>query len=956
MFFNTIAAICSLVGGCVLSRGKSAVLVTVCLLVLLSSFIWIRPVHVESLQNESENTRIMTLSSYAPHDPIDIRNDTALAFYAVSGTGNPGMPYILEGWNITTGDDPAILIFGTTKYFVIRNCWLKGARSASIHGLQISSVAAGTAVIEQVHCEDWVTGIEISTTSKAIVRSCSIKDCNNGLQVSANNCTVFNNTIFENNGEGIDIHGFSTIVANNTLWSNAHGIGIYGNIAVVENNTLIDDGFSFQLSSIADFETISQTNNLVNGLPLKLLISEDGTTYDGGIGQAILVNCTNIKLSNQNLSYSETGAYLRWCTDCKISDSHIEHNDASGVFVDQSQSVIVENAAISKNVLYGFELSSSTVNITGCEIAENKRGIDLTSEGAVSIKQNKFVDSADYGVLFSTSWSMNVIDNTFTNDGVFVGGASLETYASYVNNVTGNLINGRPLTFYFSLRDTTISSPHGQVFLVNCSNVVLDSLNCSSTVIGAGIIFSSNCAIIDSDCSSAKQVGVYIVQSNFTLVQNVNCNGSKLSGIGSSGARETELFDNSCSGCSTGIQLIYSQSGLVWRNTISGNSRNAIRLYSSEDTQVYSNVCDYNLGAAIWVESSVGLKIANNTCRSNSGSGISIWDSSEILLQGNECSLNSYAGLDVELAWNCILTSNRIVGNMLWGIFVGGAFYNDISWNTVIENHGDGVHMTGSHTTLMHNIIAVNDGFGLDLDTCTNVSVHHNILVNNNGGLVQGHDTDHHVNRWYDSSTAQGNYWSDWIGYGPYFIDGNPEAFDPYPLGESDSDFDTLYDSWEIANGLDPFSADSDSDSLPDAWEVMYGLNPLVDDAADDLDEDGLSNIQEFILGLNPASEDSDGDLMPDLWELENYLNPLFNDAGLDPDEDGISNLNEYLGGTNPHVSNTSPTTTTTTVPTTIPEIHNDTLTIAVAGVGGFALAILLVLLIQRKPFLGKSS
>jgi parallel beta-helix repeat protein len=933
-----------------LSRGKSIFVFTVCLILLLSSFVWLRPLHLDPRNNSESPVGAMTLSGYTQHDSIDIRNDTALAFYAVSGTGNPGMPYILEGWNITNEDGPAIIILGTTKYFVIRDCWLKGSGSESIRGLQISSVAAGTAVIERVYCEAWGLGIEIRTTSKAIVRSCSIQDCNNGLLFSADNCTAFNNTIFENDGWGIGVYGQSCIVANNTLWSNAHGIDVHTNNVVVENNTLTDDGFSFQLSSVADYETIIQQTNLVNGLPLELLISLDGKNYDGGIGQAILVNCSNVKLSNQNLSYSETGAYLRWCTDCQISDSHFDHNDASGVYVDQSQSVIVENAVISKNVLYGFELSASTVNITGCEIAENKRGFDLTLGGEVSIKQNKFVDSADYGILFATSWSMNVIDNTFTNDGVFAGGAPLETYASYVKNVTGNLVNGRPLTFYFSLRDTTISSPHGQVFLANCSNVVLDSLNCSSTVIGVGVAFSSNCTIIDSDCSLAKQIGVYIIQSNFTLVQNVNCDGSKWSGIRLTDAEDTELNDNSCSGCYVGIDLAYSLSDLVWRNTITGNSQNAIRLFSSEDTRIYSNVCDSTLGTAIWVESSVGLMIANNTCRYNGGNGISVWDSSEIFVQNNDCSLNSYAGIVMELAFYCIVTSNRIVGNAMRGMYVAGAYYSDISWNTITENVGEGVYIAGSHTTLMHNIIAFNSNYGMYLTGCTNVSVHHNMFVNNNGGLVQGLDTDAHVNHWYDASTAEGNYWSDWVGYGPYSIDGNQEVFDFYPLGESDSDFDTLYDSWEIANGLDPYSADSDSDSLPDGWEVMYGLNPLADDAAEDLDEDGLTNIQEFILGLNPSSEDSDGDFMPDLWELENYLNPLFNDAGLDPDGDGVSNLNEYLGGTNPHVSNTSPTTSTTTVPTTTaPAAPSDTLTIAVAGVGGFSLAIILIVLIQRK-------
>jgi hypothetical protein len=39
---------------------------------------------------------------------------------------------------------------------------------------------------------------------------------------------------------------------------------------------------------------------------------------------------------------------------------------------------------------------------------------------------------------------------------------------------------------------------------------------------------------------------------------------------------------------------------------------------------------------------------------------------------------------------------------------------------------------------------------------------------------------------------------------------------------------------------------DSDEDRLPDWWEEENGTNPLVNDAAGDLDEDGLTNLEEF--------------------------------------------------------------------------------------------------------------
>jgi parallel beta-helix repeat protein len=890
----------------------------------------------------------MTLSSYTQHDPIDIRNDTALAYYAVSGTGNPGSPYILEGWNITTEGGMAIRIMSTTKHFVVRDCWLQGAGSEVVRGLEIHFVASETAVIERVHSEFWGVGIEVASTSKAIVKGCSIRDCGTGLiMTGAINSTVFNNTIFNNSGWGIGIYSHSTIIANNTLWGNTHGLGVFSsNNVLVENNTMIDDGISLQLDSIASYETISERNNLVNGLPLALLISEKGTTYDGGIGQAILINCTNVKLSNQNLSYCETGAFLRWCTDCQISDSHLDHNDASGVYVDYSDNIYVKNAITSGNRLDGFQLAYTTINITGCDIMANTRGVELTSEGEISIQDNTFVNNTEYGISLSTMWNVSITDNTFTDDGVFCYSYSLEDYASYSKNVTGNLVNGRPLVFYYALQDVTISSPHGQIFLANCSNVILDSLDCSHTVIGVGIAYSSDCSIIDSDCSSAKQIAVVIIRSNFTLVQNVNCDHSIGIGIRSVETRGSELIDNSCSGCANGIDLFYSWTGLVRGNILTGNRNYGLRLMNSEDTLFYGNICDSNLYSGIYAELSVGLMIVNNTCNSNAAFGIEIWECSELLVHSNNCKLNPYGGIFVGFAWSCIFASNRLEENGHRGLYVIGGYSIDINWNTITANSGYGVYMGASHSTLSHNIIALNNDYGVYLTSCTNVSVHHNIFVNNNGDFVQARDTELSVNHWYDPSTAEGNYWSDWDGAGPYLIDGNPEALDIYPLGESDFDSDSLYDSWEIANGLDPYSADSDSDSLPDAWEVMHGLNPLVDDTGEDLDADGLSNIQEFILGLNPTSEDSDGDLIPDLWELENYLNPLFNDADLDPDGDGVSNLNEYLEGTNPHVYNTPSTTTSTTTPTEIP---GDTLTVIIAGVGGFALAIILVLLIQKR-------
>ncbi|MBT8201845.1 MAG: hypothetical protein KJO87_00915, partial [Acidimicrobiia bacterium] len=57
-----------------------------------------------------------------------------------------------------------------------------------------------------------------------------------------------------------------------------------------------------------------------------------------------------------------------------------------------------------------------------------------------------------------------------------------------------------------------------------------------------------------------------------------------------------------------------------------------------------------------------------------------------------------------------------------------------------------------------------------------------------------------------------------------------------------------------------PVCVDWDGDGLPDDWEIAQGLNPALDDAGQDPDHDGLSNLLEYERGTDPLNPDSDGD------------------------------------------------------------------------------------------------
>jgi hypothetical protein len=108
---------------------------------------------------------------------------------------------------------------------------------------------------------------------------------------------------------------------------------------------------------------------------------------------------------------------------------------------------------------------------------------------------------------------------------------------------------------------------------------------------------------------------------------------------------------------------------------------------------------------------------------------------------------------------------------------------------------------------------------------------------------------------------------------------------------------------------------DADQDHMPDQWEQRVGLDPTVDDAYEDADKDGLSNLEEFRYASDPLLFDTDYDGYGDLTEILRGSDPL------DPDSIPIFNtiylpviLRNYTPGTEP-----TPRSTPTPAPTTEP-------------------------------------
>ena len=107
-----------------------------------------------------------------------------------------------------------------------------------------------------------------------------------------------------------------------------------------------------------------------------------------------------------------------------------------------------------------------------------------------------------------------------------------------------------------------------------------------------------------------------------------------------------------------------------------------------------------------------------------------------------------------------------------------------------------------------------------------------------------------------------------------------------------DFDSDGISDSDEAYYNCSWVKRDTDMDSMWDGWEVINGMNPSLNDSALDPDLDGLTNAEEFLYGCDPNFNDTDLDLLLDGSEVHLYnCNPTLVDTDLDTIPDGLEVL-----------------------------------------------------------------
>ena len=271
---------------------------------------------------------------------------------------------------------------------------------------------------------------------------------NNGgiLSYSLSSSTITNNSANSNIHNGISLfYSSNNTITNNNVLNNSYGIILSGSRSCnLSNNTMEKNGILIE-GSIEHFNTHEiDTSNAVNGKAVYYWKNRVRGIIPSGAGQVILANCSNIIVSEQNLSYTTVGIEIGFSTNCTIRDN-IASNNRYGILLYYSSENMLTNNNANSNNAYGIELRSSSKNtLTNNNInSNNVYGIYLRDSLNNIIIRNNISSNDLNGISLDDSSSNVISKNTISStnkwNGIWLWNSSNNTI--YLNNFINNSNN-----------------------------------------------------------------------------------------------------------------------------------------------------------------------------------------------------------------------------------------------------------------------------------------------------------------------------------------------------------------------------------------------------------------------------------------------------------------------------------------------------------------------------------
>ncbi len=383
--------------------------------------------------------------------------------------------------------------------------------------------------------------------------------------------SISGNTASSNEDYGLYIYDSSSseIVSNHISDNVDYGIYINnGNNYHITGNIFTNDGLFLASSFI---NTIVESNNLVNGIPIYYRYGEKDLVIDGSIaqyGQIILVDCEDSTISNLNIASTDIGIYLESCNNIDVSFNEITDSMQGIGFESIANSSISENNFIQTEYsIFGEDFSNCSITLNNC--TDQDTGIYVLEGDLSDINNNSIQNSDSYGIHLNDGTNMTILNNYVYNSSI--SGIDLR----YLINST--------------LKNNKISAIGGiRIHWSNLNEISSNWVNDSA--FGVYIMSSHNNSLINNTILNSFFYGMVLTESTYnSLVGNfISVSGN--SGLFLQYCDNNSISENIISYADDGIFLIISSSNFIFDNILSDCRDWAIYLsFDCLYNEIYNN-------------------------------------------------------------------------------------------------------------------------------------------------------------------------------------------------------------------------------------------------------------------------------------------------------------------------------------------------------------------------------
>ena len=545
-----------------------------------------------------------------------------------------------------------------------------------------------------------------------------------------------------------------------TQVSNSTGIMLTGtNNVTIRNVQITSFGCGVMLNS-SDYDTLTGNTITENSGPG---VELDSSSNNNIAGNNITANSGSVEPFDDFVtSTTGYGVWLNSSNDNSVTGNTITENNAPGVELDSSSNDSIAGNNITANIGYiGFV--GELPNLASAA----GYGILLDSSSNNSIRGNDVANNNAGGMLFSSSSNNSVSGNNIANNEFELDSSSdnslcgnsfvncgLSVSDSYVNVVTGNLVNGNPLVYLEAVSDYAVFGDAGEVILVNCSNITVENLNLSNTTVGVELSGTSNAKILENNIAN-NGYGILLQSSNDNILNgnsivsngngvcldfstNNSVNGNTITENSGFGIELDSSSNNSIAGnnmIANGVQLSYSYNNGISGNNITANSYQGIDMFCSSGNSLNGNNLTDNDAGIYGQQASNNIMSENNIVNDTDGITLDVWSNSNVV-SGNNVANCTYGIMIRFLSDGNNVTENNVTGSGC-GIFLDmGASSNSVKGNNLTSN-GRGIYLyfNSNDNVVTGNNIISNSAEGILLDSSTNTNITGNNVANNGYGI-----------------------------------------------------------------------------------------------------------------------------------------------------------------------------------------------------------------------------